>query len=70
MHDRTSALATPTLILDRRTIAALMTLQDYIAAVDAGFRAYVAGASDVPLPMHIPTRRGAFHAKGARLELE
>jgi ornithine cyclodeaminase/alanine dehydrogenase-like protein (mu-crystallin family) len=60
----------PTLILDRRTIAALMTPRDYVDAAEAGFRSYAFGESDVPLPMHIAAQRGAFHAKGARLELD
>jgi alanine dehydrogenase len=70
MHDGISKQPVSTLILDRRTIAALMTQRDYIAAVEAGFRAYVGGGGDVPLPMHIPAQRGGFHAKGARLALD
>ena len=58
------------LILDRQTIAALMTPRDYVEAVEAGFRSYAGGEGDVPLPMHIPGRRGSFHAKGARLQLD
>src|SRR5262249_16633514 len=67
MHNKSPA---PALILDRRTIAALMTPRDYVDAVEAGFRGYAVRESDVPLPMHIPTQRGAFHAKGARLALD
>jgi ornithine cyclodeaminase/alanine dehydrogenase-like protein (mu-crystallin family) len=59
-----------TLILSRREIAALMSPQDYLAAVEAGFRAYASGSVDVPMPMHIPAEDGAFHAKGARLVLD
>ena len=69
MQDRTSD-AISTLILDRHTIAALMAPQDYVAAVEAGFRSHVDGAGDVPPPMHIPVEGGAFHAKGARLKLD
>jgi alanine dehydrogenase len=63
-------ISNQTLILDRRTIAALMTPRDYVDAVEAGFRGYAGGDADVALPMHIPTQRGGFHAKGARLELD
>ena len=70
MQDKISKQATPALILDRRTIAALMTPRDYVDAVEAGFRSYADGRGEVPLPMHIPARRGGFHAKGARLTLD
>jgi len=60
----------PTLILDRRTIAALMTPRDYVDAVEEAFRSHADSEVDVPLPMHIPVERGGFHAKGARLDLD
>ena len=67
---RSTSRAQPALILSRREIAALMSLQDYIAAVEAGFRSYAGGGANVPLPMHIAAEGGAFHAKGARLALD
>jgi ornithine cyclodeaminase/alanine dehydrogenase-like protein (mu-crystallin family) len=60
----------PALILNRREIAGLMGSQDYLAAVEAGFRSYASGGADVPMPMHIAAEFGAFHAKGARLVLD
>jgi alanine dehydrogenase len=60
----------PALVLSRREIAALMSPQDYVDAVEAGFRSYGSGEADVPLPMHIPAGNGVFHAKGARLVLD
>lgn len=47
-----------------------MSPQDYVAAVEAGFRSYASGGADVPGPMHIRMQDGAFHAKGARLLLD
>lgn len=59
-----------TLILDRPTIAALMAPRDYLAAVEAGFRSYADGGGEAPAPMRIPSSRGGFHVKGARLLLD
>jgi ornithine cyclodeaminase/alanine dehydrogenase-like protein (mu-crystallin family) len=70
MQDEISRQATPTLILDQRTIAALMTPRDYLDAVEAGFRSYAGGGGNVPLPMHLRAQHGAFHAKAARLKLD
>jgi len=63
-------LAPPALLLSRRDVAALMSSRDYVAAVEAGFRSLAIGGADVPLPMHIRTQDGAFHAKGARIALD
>jgi alanine dehydrogenase len=65
-----SVLAKPALLLGRRDIAALMSPNDYLAAVDAGFRGYTTGDAHAPLPMHVPATDGVFHAKGARLVLD
>ena len=62
--------AKPTLLLSRRDIAALMSPDDYLSAVEAGFRAYATGDVQTPLPMHVPAADGIFHAKGARLVLD
>jgi ornithine cyclodeaminase/alanine dehydrogenase-like protein (mu-crystallin family) len=42
----------------------------YLAAVEAGFRAYASGKSLSPMPMHIPLGDGGFHAKGASITLD
>ena len=60
----------PALVLGRRDIAALMSPDDYLAAVEAGFRAFATGTVQVPLPLHVPATDGAFHAKGASLALD
>lgn len=60
----------PTLILSRRTIASLMDQADWIDAVDTGFRASAQGRATSPAPMSIDGDGGAFHAKGASLELD
>lgn len=72
MLDAAAAIRSPkpALILRRSEIAALMSPQDYIAAVEAGFRSYASGGADAPIPMHIPAQDGAFHAKGARIVLD
>ena len=62
--------AKPALVLTRSEIATLMRPQDYLAAVEAGFRSYVNGGADLPVPMQIRAPEGAFHAKGARVALE
>ena len=55
------------LLLDRATIAALMTPGDYLEAVEAGFRALAEGRATSPAPLHIAAAEGGFHAKGAIL---
>lgn len=72
MPDAPAIHSTPTqaLLVTRRDIAALMSLQDYVTAVEAGFRAYAAGDAHVAPPMHLPARGGTFHAKGASLVLD
>lgn len=61
-------MSAPVLILSRRDIAALMTPADYLAAVEAAFRAEWKGRAHAPPPMHIDGEGGAFHAKAAFLE--
>jgi ornithine cyclodeaminase/alanine dehydrogenase-like protein (mu-crystallin family) len=58
------------LLLKRSEIAALMTPEDYLVAVEAGFRSYAADGWHIPAPMHILAGEGSFHAKGARIELD
>ena len=47
-----------------------MAPQDYLAAVEAGFRSYASGSADAPAPMHVAALEGGFHAKGARIALD
>lgn len=54
-----------TLLLTRRDIASLMTLDDYLAAAETAFRALAEGRAHSPLPMHLPGDGGDFHVKGA-----
>jgi len=58
------------LTLTRREIAALMTLEDYLAAVEEGFRRSADGDAHAPMPMHIAVPEGAFHVKGAHAVLD
>jgi len=69
--DRRDALrhGLPALVLSRRDIAGLMSLPDYEAAVEAAFRAYGNGDVESPLPTHVKTPNGTFHAKSAGLRL-
>ena len=62
--------APPTLLLSRRTIAGLMDQADWLEAVETGFRASAQGRAKSPPPMSIDGDGGAFHAKGASLELD
>ena len=62
--------ASPALILTRRDIAALMSPDEYLAAVELGFRSLADGHAEVPMPMHIHADDGTFHGKGARIVLD
>jgi len=65
----TAALAPETLILTRADIGGLMKAEDWLAAVETGFRAAATGAADAPPPMALAGSGGAFHAKGASIHL-
>jgi ornithine cyclodeaminase/alanine dehydrogenase-like protein (mu-crystallin family) len=58
-----------TLQITRRDIAGLMTGADWVEAVETGFRAAAQGRAAAPPPMEIAAAGGAFHAKGAALQL-
>lgn len=58
------------LILTRTEISALMRPADWLAAVEAGFRAAGACRVDAPPPLAIPGSGGVFHAKAAGLRGE
>jgi alanine dehydrogenase len=59
-----------TLVLARGEIAALMRPADYLAAVESAFRAIGDGRAETPAPLTIHGDGGAFHGKGARLDLD
>jgi ornithine cyclodeaminase/alanine dehydrogenase-like protein (mu-crystallin family) len=59
-----------TLVLARRDISELMHAADWLQAVETGFRAAAEGRAAAPAPMHLHGQGGAFHAKGASLQLE
>jgi len=59
--------AVRTLVLTRRNIAGLMGPDDWLTAVETGFRASAEGEAQSPPPMQIGGLGGAFHAKGASL---
>ena len=55
------------LVITRADIQRLMTPADYLESADRAFRAAAAGKAHAPPPLHVPVRRGGFHAKGASL---
>ena len=65
----TSAGPPETLILTRADVARLMNPEDWLAAVETGFRAAAAGNADAPPPMALEVSGGSFHAKGAAIQL-
>lgn len=58
------------IFLTRSEIAALMRPDDYLAAVEAGFRAAASGQATSPAPLHLPADGGGFHAKAATFSSE
>ena len=59
-----------TLVITRREVIAAMTLADYLGAAEQSFRAAASARAHCPQPMHLPAKRGGFHAKGASIALE
>jgi ornithine cyclodeaminase/alanine dehydrogenase len=59
-----------TLILTRQDIAALMSFNDYVVAVEEAFRLYVEGKTQLPAVVDIDGQDGAFHIKAAGMELQ
>lgn len=57
------------LILTRRQIAALLTFDDYIEAVEQAFRAHVDGRAMASALMHVGAPEGEFHVKAGGLLL-
>lgn len=58
------------LVLTRRDVAELLSLDECIAAVEQAFRAHAAGHSLPPGTLGIPARDGGFHIKAAGLRLK
>ncbi len=58
---------TATLALTRRDVAALLTLEDCISAVEGAFRLHAEGRSLAPGVLGVPVPGGGFHVKAAGL---
>jgi ornithine cyclodeaminase/alanine dehydrogenase len=58
-----------TLLLDRKTIASLLTLEDCIGAVEAAFRAHALGEALEPGLLHIEAPDGEFHIKAGGMRV-
>ncbi len=59
-----------TLLLSRREIQALLTLDECIAAVEQAFRMQHEGKTLPPGILGVPSREGGFHIKAAGLKLD
>jgi alanine dehydrogenase len=59
-----------TLLLTGHDVAALMTFDDYVAAVEAAFRLYAEDQVPAPGVLHLGAQDGAFHIKAASLLLQ
>ena len=57
-----------TLVLTRRDVRDLLSLDDCIVAVDDAFRLHAEGKSLAPGVLGVPSREGGFHVKAAGLE--
>src|SRR6267143_5092014 len=57
----------PVLLLDRETVASLLTVDQSIAVVEAAFAAHARGESLEPQLMHVNAGRGEFHVKAGGL---
>jgi len=58
-----------TLLLDRRDVAALLTLDECIGAVEAAFREHGLQNTHPPTVLGMPSIEGGFHLKAAMLDL-
>ena len=56
--------------IDAERLARLMSLDDYVTAVEAAFRSHAEGRTSQPMPLHIEVEGGGFHAKGAFVALD
>jgi ornithine cyclodeaminase/alanine dehydrogenase len=60
---------TGTLLLNRQNVAALLTLDECISAVEQAFELYATGNTMPPGILGVPARDGGFHIKAAGLKL-
>lgn len=61
---------TDMLFLKRSEIASLITLQEYITAMEDAFKMHSLGRSMKPALMHVDADRGEYHVKGGGLKLD
>lgn len=54
-------------ILSRNDIAGLLLSEDYFSAVEQAYRLAFEGNAHSPVPLHLESEAGTFHAKGAIL---
>src|SRR5947207_622774 len=59
-----------TLLLSRREVSSLLTIEECIAAVERAFRLYGEGKMLPPGLLGVHAREGVFHIKAGLLELE
>lgn len=59
-----------TLLLTRQELAALMSFDDYVVAVEQAFQLHAEGKAQLPGVVDVAGRGGAFHIKSASLETE
>jgi len=57
-------------LIDREMLERIMSLDDYLVAVESAFRAHAEGRTKQPMPLHIEVDNGGFHAKGAFVALD
>jgi ornithine cyclodeaminase/alanine dehydrogenase len=59
-----------TLVLTRSDVAALLTIDDYIASIELAFKLYGKGKTAAPGILGVHARDGGFHIKAALLDLD
>ena len=62
--------STDTLLLTRRNVAQLLSIEECIAAVEQAFKLYAAGEAPAPGVLGIHAQDGGFHIKAGILNLE
>jgi alanine dehydrogenase len=60
--------APETLLLSRRDVAELLSLEECVAAVEEAFRMHARGETLPPAILGVPAQRGGFHVKAAGLK--
>lgn len=69
LKDEQERINTDILLLKRSEVSSLLTLPDYIAAMEDAFKMHSQGQSMKPALMHVDADRGEFHVKGGGLKL-